>query len=619
MDVNEVTAKLTSEDVVDGAEALCRTFSRQAQDPSVAVVDGYGIRLRVERGHLEAEDGIGRNRRERRWPRAERTLRRVIVRGEGVLTTDALRHCRAIGASVVVLDDDGVTLASSAPGHDDGRLRRAQALATGTETGLAIVRELLRTKLVGQEQLARSVLGDHAAADTIESLAEAIADAADVGEARQLEAAAAASYFGAWPKIDVVRFVAKDTRRVPAHWRRFDGRRSALRLGNSNQRAERPLNAILNYCYRLAEIEARLAVVAVGLDPGLGFLHADYPGRDALALDLLEPIRPAVERYVLRLVGSHRFRKGDFTETPDGHVRVLTPLTHELAETMPSWAKAVAPHAEAIVHALAEMVPGRVVKRTPLTSAHRKAAHARVRPTRRRQASPRLPGVVCAGCGAPLERPGYTWCPACLPAAKQRAIAKAKAARRATRDVRQVLGLPDPSQTPEAKARKGSAIGRRDVEALAWEAAHPGVVVDAALFAPIGVALGGVTVGAIARVTGLSTSYSSQVRKGECVPHPRHWPALAELAGVPCPFENGAVAGALDLTWWREVVVPKLASVSTVAIGEATGLSKGQCSKLRRGLNVPHPRHWPALAELAGAPLLQAEPGPTRDIHAIPI
>jgi len=121
----------------------------------------------------------------------------------------------------------------------------------------------------------------------------------------------------------------------------------------------------------------------------------------------------------------------------------------------------------------------------------------------------------------------------------------------------------------------GSAIGRRDVEALAWEAAHPEVVADATLFAPIGVALTGVTVGTIARITGLSKAYSSQVRRGEYVPHPRHWPVLAELVGVPCPFDDGAVAGALDLTWWREVVVPRLANVSTVAIGQATGLSRG--------------------------------------------
>jgi hypothetical protein len=111
------------------------------------------------------------------------------------------------------------------------------------------------------------------------------------------------------------------------------------------------------------------------------------------------------------------------------------------------------------------------------------------------------------------------------------------------------------------------------------------------------VALAGVTVGAIARATGLSKAYSSQVRNGKYVPHPRHWPALAELTGVLCPFDDGAVAGALNPTWWQEVVVSKLANVSTVAIGQVTGLSKGQCSKLRRGLRfhtLGIGRCWPS-------------------------
>jgi hypothetical protein len=43
--------------------------------------------------------------------------------------------------------------------------------------------------------------------------------------------------------------------------------------------------------------------------------------------------------------------------------------------------------------------------------------------------------------------------------------------------------------------------------------------------------------------------------------------------------------------------------VPTVAMGQATGLSNGQCSKLHRGLHVPHHRHWPALAKLAGVKL----------------
>jgi CRISPR-associated protein Cas1 len=599
MDRGEATGSLTSTDVADGQDAVARTFSRGATEGPVAVLDGYGVELRVRRGHLEAVDGIGRHRRQRRWSRADRSLRRVVVLGEGTLSTEALRYCRAVGAAVVVLDDDKVTLASSPPGLDDARLRRAQATAPSTEVGLAIVRHLLGAKLAAQGAVVRTQLDDPGAAEQIETLADALGDAIDVERARQLEAVAAASYFAAWPQIEVVRFVTADARRVPSHWRRFDGRRSHLRSRNSNQRAERPLNAILNYCYRLAEMECRLAALAVGLDPGLGFLHTDYPGRDALALDLLEPVRAEVERYVLRLVRERRFRKADFVELPDGHVRVLAPLTHVLAQTMPAWAQAVAPHAEAVAHALAELVPGKVVRRTPLTATRRRQAVRGMRPTSRRVPSPPLPLPSCRSCGALLERADYLYCEGCRPAIKEKTAAGARAAQSSARARRRKSGEREPWHSPAAAAKRTTAIGRRNREALEWEAASGSPVIDPAAFEPIRQALATVSVSRIASASGLSRTYAADVRRGRYVPHPRHWPVLADLAGVACP-PLPAHGENFDLCWWRQVVVPALATVTPKAMSEVTGLSPGSCSKIRAGKQVPQPRLWRDLARLAG-------------------
>jgi CRISPR-associated endonuclease Cas1 len=593
--------ELSHEDIADATEARAATYGRDLPG-NVVVASGRGLAVKVERGALVIEDGDMDQHRERRFEKVAPPARVAVLAASssGFVSLDALTWCRRAGVPVVMLDLDGSpTFANAYLSLDDARLRRAQALAAGSEVGLGIVRRLLEAKLGGHAAIARDVLGDARAADIVEGFRDGLGLIDDVEGARRLEAQAAAAYFGAWPTVDVVRFVAKDAPRVPPHWRRFNGRRSALRLGNSNQRSERPVNSLLNFLYRVAETETRTALLTVGLDPGLGLLHTDYPGRDSLALDALEPIRPHVERYVLRLLDEHRFRKADFVELPDGHVRIRGPLIHELLQTAPTWAEVVAPHVEMIAHSLAEVVPGRIVKRTPLTSTRRKAAQRSIRPSQRREPSPRLL-PTCHGCGAQLDRPDYTWCATCLPAVKHQAIVKAGKRSAAVRQVRKAAGLPDPTTTPEARAKLGAAIGRRDAEALAWEAAHPGVVADPESFGLIASGLRVVTLGKITAATGLSKNYVAQVRKGEYVPHPRHWPTLAELAGVPCPFENGADAGGLDVTWWREVVMPALAAVTTTAISHATGLSSGQASKVRRGLNVPHPRHWPALAELAG-------------------
>lgn len=70
-------------------------------------------------------------------------------------------------------------------------------------------------------------------------------------------------------------------------------------LTGSPRLAVNPPNAMLNYLYAVLESEARLSAAAFGLDPGLGVLHVDSGNRDSLALDLLEPIRPQVDSYLL--------------------------------------------------------------------------------------------------------------------------------------------------------------------------------------------------------------------------------------------------------------------------------------------------------------------------------
>lgn len=108
-----------------------------------------------------------------------------------------------------------------------------------------------------------------------------------------------------------------DAKRRPGHWRHFGTRVSPL-TEPSPRRAVNPANAVLNYLYAILEAEARIAALAVGLDPVLGLLHADRPNRDSLACDLMEPVRPAVDRLVLELLSRRTFTKEDVFELLDG-------------------------------------------------------------------------------------------------------------------------------------------------------------------------------------------------------------------------------------------------------------------------------------------------------------
>src|SRR5213592_225284 len=122
----------------------------------VITLFGYGIQVRVDRGHLLIEDGIGVERRRLRFPRVGHGLKRLVVIGsDGMISLAALRWLADQDAAFVMLDRDGSVLATTGPVRpSDSKLRRAQALAAQTGVDVTIARELIRRKLAGQERVA---------------------------------------------------------------------------------------------------------------------------------------------------------------------------------------------------------------------------------------------------------------------------------------------------------------------------------------------------------------------------------------------------------------------------------------------------------------------------------
>src|SRR5580658_8157279 len=123
----------------------------------VITLFGYGIQVRVDRGHLFLEDGIGADRRRCRLPRVGHGLRRLVVIGsDGMVSLAALRWLADQDASFVMLERDGTVLTTTGPVRpSDARLRRAQSLAGQSGAALRIASKLIDKKLLGQEHVAR--------------------------------------------------------------------------------------------------------------------------------------------------------------------------------------------------------------------------------------------------------------------------------------------------------------------------------------------------------------------------------------------------------------------------------------------------------------------------------
>ena len=346
-------------------------FDRARPHNDLLVLSGYGINIVVKSGHLVVEDGVGGMRRRGRFARASAGLKRVVVLGHsGIVSLEALRWISDIGAAFVNIDCDGNLTAAIAPsGLDDARLRRAQALALVNGVGLEIARELIRRKLVGQLQVAER-LRDRATIAAISATVEQIAKPRTIDQLRHLESQAAVDYWGAWRDLDVV-FVQRDYDRVPEHWRTFGVRRSLI-TGNP-RKATNPANAILNYLYSILEAEARIAALTIGLDPGIGVMHADLKARDSLVCDLMEAVRPKVDSLVLDLLERRAFKKNDFFETREGVCRCMPPLIDDLVGTGARWFGEVGPLVEFVAGALMQSTP------TLLTEANSSAGRANYR------------------------------------------------------------------------------------------------------------------------------------------------------------------------------------------------------------------------------------------------
>ncbi len=102
--------------------------------------------------------------------------------------------------------------------------------------------------------------------------------------------------------------------------------------GSGNRNATHPVNAMLNYAYAVLESQVRIAAVSQGLDPMIGYLHACRPGRAALVYDLVEPLRPRVDRGVLDFVRSHTFAPNDFALNKQGVCRLHPQLARQMVE-----------------------------------------------------------------------------------------------------------------------------------------------------------------------------------------------------------------------------------------------------------------------------------------------
>lgn len=257
---------------------------------------------------VRSEDGA-----KKRFP--VHVLDGIVCFGNVLCSPFLLGHCGENGLAVSFLTERGRFLAG-VRGAQSGNvlLRRAQyRLADDPEASSGLARAVIAGKIANSRAVLRRCLRDHAdrvdagaigrAVEYLDDSARRLLSPVSLDEARGMEGQAANAYFAVFADL----ILADD----PAF--SFNGRNRRPPLD--------AVNCLLSFVYTLLTHDVRSALEAVGLDPQVGFLHRDRPGRPGLALDMMEEFRSFVaDRLVLSLINRGEVRPRGFVRKESGAV-----------------------------------------------------------------------------------------------------------------------------------------------------------------------------------------------------------------------------------------------------------------------------------------------------------
>jgi CRISPR-associated protein Cas1 len=243
-------------------------------------------------------------------------LESLVCIGRIAVSPQLLGYCSEKGISICYLTPQGRFLARvEGPVSGNVLLRREQYRRSDDPAKCAaIVRNLLIGKVHNQRAVLARGWRDHGeklsdvvafqhALKRLKRIAQRLLLERDTDVLRGLEGEAAQAYFGVFDQLIRVES-------------------PLLRFGGRNRRPPRDaFNALLSFLYTLLTHDCRSALETVGLDPAVGFLHRDRPGRPSLALDLAEEFRPLLgERLALSLINRRQLGERDFRIFDNGAV-----------------------------------------------------------------------------------------------------------------------------------------------------------------------------------------------------------------------------------------------------------------------------------------------------------
>jgi len=240
------------------------------------------------------------------------TVNNILCFGQVSVSPFLMGYCGEQGIGLSFYTEYGKFMAR-VQGKQTGNvlLRRAQyRWADDEQKSVSIARLMVAAKIANSRSVLMREVRNHGANSAIEAVVKHLAtslrrsrNAMSVPETMGIEGDAANNYFGVFNELL---------------------RGSGFAFGGRVRRPPTdPVNALLSFAYTLITHECASALQGVGLDPYVGYLHQDRPGRLSLALDLLEEFRASwADRFVLTLINRQQVKLNDFVTEASGAVRL---------------------------------------------------------------------------------------------------------------------------------------------------------------------------------------------------------------------------------------------------------------------------------------------------------
>lgn len=294
-----------------------------------------------------------------------RSLESILSFTYGGASPALMGKCAEMGVSLSFFSPCGRYYCSIFDEADRNILLRKEQfeISEDEERALPIARNMIIGKIFNARWVMERAIRDHGLRINIDLVSQASAELAQsiksarnansLDKLRGIEGLAAKQYFSAYDEL-ILRnkedFFFEDRSRRPP----MDS-----------------MNALMSFIYVLIERDCVAALHGVGLDPYAGFFHVDRPGRESLALDLMEELRaPLGDRFVLALVNTGIITGKDFEHRENGGVflnesgkktllaewqkRKMETLTHPFLKEKIQWG--LVPYAQALL--LARVIRG---------------------------------------------------------------------------------------------------------------------------------------------------------------------------------------------------------------------------------------------------------------------